>query len=98
MGSNHESSNAQRSPRVRWQSMKRFLCASALAILIASPVFIRTKAVAQTPATTGPDQHHPLLNIYCVTCHSAKLKSGGLALDGLDLQAAADDAQVWEKA
>ena len=39
-----------------------------------------------------------MLNTYCVGCHNTRLKTGGLALDGLDLQAAADDAQIWEKA
>ncbi len=39
-----------------------------------------------------------MLTTYCFTCHSTRLKTGGLALDALDLQAAADDAQIWEKA
>ena len=34
---------------------------------------------------------------YCITCHNTRLKTGGLALDGLDLQSAENDAQVWEK-
>ena len=39
-----------------------------------------------------------MVTTYCVTCHNARLKTGGLALDGLDLAAAANDAQIWEKA
>jgi len=39
-----------------------------------------------------------MLNTYCTGCHNTRLKTGGLALDGLDLQAAADSAEIWEKA
>jgi hypothetical protein len=39
-----------------------------------------------------------MLTTYCFTCHSTRAKIGGLALDGLDLGAAADDARTWEKA
>ena len=39
-----------------------------------------------------------MLNTYCTGCHNSRAKVGGLALDGLDLRAAADDAEIWEKA
>jgi mono/diheme cytochrome c family protein len=38
-----------------------------------------------------------LVDQYCVTCHNARLKTGGLALDGLDLAYLPDHAEVWEK-
>src|SRR6476646_4616908 len=83
--------------------MKRFIYASAFLVLIASPAFLQNRAVGQTPAVSattpaGPDQYRAMLNTYCVGCHNARAKTGGLALDGLDLQAAANDAQIWEKA
>jgi mono/diheme cytochrome c family protein len=83
--------------------MTRFLLGSVLLVLIASLAFLQTRAVGQTPAgsapaTSGPDQHRAMLTTYCVTCHNTRLKTGGLALDGLNLQAVADDAQIWEKA
>jgi mono/diheme cytochrome c family protein len=71
--------------------MKRFICVGAFLLLI-TPVAV----IAQTPA--GPDQNRALLNTYCVTCHNSRLKTGGLALDALNLQSAPDDAQIWEKA
>jgi cytochrome c551/c552 len=37
------------------------------------------------------------LNKYCVTCHSARLKTGGLALEGLDVEHVGANADVWEK-
>jgi cytochrome c551/c552 len=38
-----------------------------------------------------------LLNQYCVTCHNAKLKAGGLELDKLDLHRVDANAETWEK-
>ncbi len=38
-----------------------------------------------------------LLDRYCVTCHNARLKTAGLALDGLDPANVAADAATWEK-
>jgi hypothetical protein len=44
------------------------------------------------------DPHRALLTTYCFTCHNARAKMGGLVLEGLNLQSAPDDAQIWEKA
>ena len=54
--------------------------------------------MAQTPAVTAPDQHRAMLSTYCYACHNGRVKSGGLALDGLNLQTPAENAQAWEKA
>ena len=34
---------------------------------------------------------------YCLTCHSARAKSGGLVLEGMDLASPAASAETWEK-
>ncbi len=73
--------------------MKRFSDMSFLLVLIALPAIAQTRA-----ATQSPDPHRVMLNTYCVTCHNSRAKTGGLALDSLDLQNAPDDAQIWEKA
>ncbi|MCU1335623.1 MAG: hypothetical protein JWO19_1204 [Bryobacterales bacterium] len=78
--------------------MKGFIYASALLVLIATLAILQNRAVGQTPSAGGTEQHRAMLNTYCVGCHNTRAKTGGLALDGLDLQAAADDAQTWEKA
>jgi hypothetical protein len=39
-----------------------------------------------------------MLNTYCIGCHNSRAKIGGLTLDGLDLKAAAVNAEIWEKA
>ncbi len=38
-----------------------------------------------------------MLNTYCVGCHNARLKTGGLVLEGLSTQQVAADAATWEK-
>jgi hypothetical protein len=77
--------------------MKHFLCALALVTAIAVPAALQTRALGQTPAAAAPDSRRALVSTYCVGCHSTRLKTGGLALEGLNLDAPADDAQVWEK-
>jgi mono/diheme cytochrome c family protein len=49
-----------------------------------------------TPAT-APAQTRALLNQYCVTCHNEKLRTGGLALDKMDVANVAERADIWEK-
>ena len=78
--------------------MKRLILSTAvLALLIASSSALHTEAVAQTGATAGSSQQ-AMLTTYCYTCHNTKVKVGGLALQGLDIQAAGADAEIWEKA
>ena len=88
-------------PRLPFKT--RYLSAAAVAVAIACPVILETRAAGQTsaakaPADTGLDPHRAMLSTYCFTCHNARLKTGGLALDGLDLAAAESDAAIWEKA
>ncbi len=78
----------------RSRAMKRFVSIAALVLLLISPAVLQNRAVAQAPA----DQNRALLTTYCITCHNSRLKTGGLALDALNLQSAPDDAQIWEKA
>ena len=78
--------------------MKRLIHSTAvLALLIASSSALRTEAVAQTGAAAGSSQQ-AMLTTYCYTCHNTKAKMGGLALQGLDIQAVGADAEIWEKA
>src|SRR5689334_6394737 len=77
--------------------MKHLIYATAVAAAIAIPVALQTQVHAQPAATKAPDARRALVNTYCVSCHSTALKTGGLALDTLNLATAANDAQVWEK-
>src|SRR5215471_10219854 len=81
--------------------MRRFPYASAVLVLLASQSLLQERALAQTggktPAAAGPDQYREMLNNYCARCHNNRAKVGGLALDGQDLQAVADNPEIWEK-
>jgi hypothetical protein len=80
--------------------MKRLFFVNALLVLTAALCVLPTGALGQTSAGSAPaaDPNRAMLAKYCFTCHSTRLKSGGLALESLDLANAADDAQIWEKA
>jgi mono/diheme cytochrome c family protein len=69
----------------------------ALVVLIASLLSLPPTAMGQDQQQDA-NRYHAMLTTYCFTCHNARAKIGGLALDGLDLQAAGDDARTWEKA
>jgi len=80
--------------------MKRFFYASAFLVLIAGLALLQTRVVGQTPApnTLAADPHGAMLNAYCVGCHNARLKTGGVTFDTLDIKKPAADAELWEKA
>jgi mono/diheme cytochrome c family protein len=91
--------------------MKYFVSLSALLLLIASPLRLETSAARQTgtalqtgaalqtgTAQTAANPHQGMVQTYCITCHSTRARMGGVALEGLNLQAAAADAEIWEKA
>jgi mono/diheme cytochrome c family protein len=50
---------------------------------------------ASSQAATAPPR--AMLEKYCVTCHNQRLKTGGLALDTLDLTEPSEHAAEWEK-
>src|SRR5215831_4502715 len=54
----------------------------------------RARAAAQTPA-----DFRPVLDRYCVGCHSARMKAGNLVLDATsaDLQTVAASPDLWER-
>src|SRR5688500_12451410 len=74
---------------------KRFLCVGALLLLMNSRTPSQT---VRTPQVAALDHHRAMLSTYCSTCHSERVKSGGLALEGLDLQTPEANAEIWEKA
>ena len=75
----------------------RLVYTSVLVAGIACVALLQTSVLGQAPKA-APDPHRALVTTYCVSCHNQNLKTAGLALDGLNLQAAPKDAQIWEKA
>jgi len=66
-----------------------------------TPVVART-AAARGPAAVPPDaatvaKQKALLDQYCVTCHSNRLKTANFSLEGADLTTIGDHAEEWEK-
>jgi hypothetical protein len=51
-------------------------------------------AVRQDP---GQQSEQALVTQYCVGCHNARARTGGLSLEGLDPAAATGQSDVWEK-
>ncbi|HWF11597.1 MAG TPA: DUF1592 domain-containing protein [Bryobacteraceae bacterium] len=49
-------------------------------------------------SAAAPSSPQALVKQYCVTCHSQRLKTGGLVLEGLDPALAGANAPTWEKA
>jgi hypothetical protein len=57
-------------------------------------------AQSQQPDGKGAasaDPHRLLVTTYCTGCHSTRLKTGGLVLEGIDLQNPTANAEIWEK-
>jgi mono/diheme cytochrome c family protein len=65
----------------------------------ALPVFVISGSLAgaQAPASSNASSHRVLINQYCVSCHSQKLKTAGVSLELLDLTKVADGAATWER-
>ena len=61
------------------------------AAVLALVIYISPAHAQQNPAPAA------LLDQYCVTCHSQKLKTGGLSLQGADLTDVPKGAETWEK-
>jgi len=75
--------------RVLWCAAIVFACATAPALTQSQGPDVRTSAAAPPDAA--------FLKQYCVSCHNARVKSGGLALDTLDPRMLDGHADVWEK-
>src|SRR5215510_14623765 len=71
--------------------------AAALVVVAASP----QQTVPSVQPAAGADLPIPpiraLVDKNCVQCHSARLKSGGVALDGPDLSDIAANPAPWER-
>src|SRR6266511_5934068 len=87
--------------------MKRwlFVCA-VLALMTASPAVLQTRGVIQSgapgpaAASAQPEQYQAMVKTYCAGGHNSQMPkpAGGLALDTLNVQAAAEHPEIWEKA
>ena len=72
-----------------------------LTVLLIAGGLVSLHAQHQQPAGERPSAasspQRALINQYCVGCHNGKLKSGGLALDTVDVANLNQNPEVWEK-
>ena len=75
------------------------LVASTLVVAVSASDQAGTspKAAAQTQSAATAFAPRPVLDQYCVTCHSQRLKTAGVTLDTVDLAAVPQAAETWEK-
>src|SRR5437762_12633345 len=80
--------------RHRWR-----MCGALVVVATIATAF-GIAARAQQPAATSappPSVQAALVGRYCLSCHNARLKTGGLALDTIDINHVAGNRDVWEK-
>jgi len=65
--------------------------------LIAAGILAALSAAFSFQQPTAAAEQRAMLDKYCVTCHNQRLKTGGLALDNLNLDRVGDNAEIWEK-
>src|SRR5262245_54778235 len=63
----------------------------------ASPRLGSGQAAPRAAAVDKQNAQRAVLDKYCVGCHNARVKAGGLLLDQLDLSRLADQAAIGEK-
>ncbi len=85
---------------------RRFACVVAVAVTLfatagSKPVHGQAPRPVASHPVAPPDvaAQRALVDKYCVSCHNARLKTGGLVLDRdtVDMARVADRADVWEK-
>jgi hypothetical protein len=69
-------------------------CTVVLAVVSSRP---QATALPQNAGVPVNAPARTLVDKYCLTCHSARSKSGGLVLEGVDLASPAASAETWEK-
>src|SRR5579862_6726128 len=74
--------------------MKRVLILGTVSVLCGT-VAVREAGGQQSASPAASER--ALVNQYCVTCHSDKLKTGDLSLEKLNLEQVGPDAATWEK-
>ena len=67
------------------------------ALLLVSGGVLAAGVIVGAQSAPPPASHAATLNTYCVTCHSDKLKTGGLSLENANLADIPKGAETWEK-
>jgi mono/diheme cytochrome c family protein len=79
--------------------IQRLLLLTVCAWLACTALVARAEGPSQSsvePQIPNPESR-ATIDQYCVTCHSTRLKSGGLVLENADLTHVGNDVELWEK-
>jgi mono/diheme cytochrome c family protein len=79
-----------------------FAAAALLIVAMAGPQgpalpVVELGAQSQAAASAKAPAGQAVIDRYCVTCHSSRMKAGGLVLDALPVANAVREPQTWEK-
>ena len=76
---------------------KRLQLGLVLLTVSCAVFYVVSSALAQRATTTDTSAHRTLINDYCVSCHSQKVKTADVVLEGLDFSRIGANADVWER-
>src|SRR5581483_8098447 len=79
------------------QSSYWVLLGSCVLTMAVYPQTARQPGTASGTAPASAASARQLLDTYCVTCHNTRAKTGGLALDKIDINQVGENPGVWEK-
>jgi mono/diheme cytochrome c family protein len=78
--------------------MKGTMLAAVVLLVLVGLARVETQGpAASTRASQPATGAQGTIDRYCVTCHNARVKTGGVALDALPVDSAAREPQTWEK-
>ena len=78
----------------RWLA---FVLAGLSSVLVVGASLSAANPAGQDAAADAATSSRATLDRYCVTCHSERLQTGGLSLEGSDTTNVAAHAELWEK-
>src|SRR5437016_2511436 len=68
-----------------------------MAMLLSSSAAILGRAAQGTQSQAPASPHQAVLNKFCVSCHSEKLRTAELSLERIDVDHPANNPEIWEK-
>jgi mono/diheme cytochrome c family protein len=78
--------------------MRATIGAAAVLLLAVQIASVQSQSAASDASKPRPaSSDTAVIDRYCATCHNQRTRAGKLALDTLDVSAAARDAETWEK-
>ena len=78
-------------------TLNRVAAASAFVAALCGLSTHPSLVLRAAPPAPSAAQHRAVMDRYCVGCHNARTKTGGLSLDGVDLNAVDRHADLFEK-